>query len=352
MTKTDASRLLSRCAQLLFTAALVAGCGGGGSGGSSSPAKSSFTAGPITATNSGSVVVKDTTFDVSSAKVADDDDRARGEGDLKVGMLAEIEGGEITADTTGSRCNATNVTFRSAIIGPVDAINTSTRLLVVLGQTIDVLDTTVFDDRFPNGPFGIVVGDIIEIFGTLDTSTGHYVATRIEPAGDAPFFKLRGVVANLDIRARTFTIGGETISFARVPPHEIPAGLANGSLVTVKLQKEMAGGAWIAVTFQNAVHQLAEHNEIKLKGRISDVLSATQFSVAGIPVDARSAKVRPDGATIFLGADVEVEGTVTNGIVIATKVEIEKDDEHGHGNKHENEHEDEHEDDNEHKNKD
>ena len=135
MTKTDPSRLLfSRCAQLLFAAIVVAGCGGGGSGGSSSPAKSSFTAGPITATNSGSVVVKDTTFDVSGAKVADDDDRARGEGDLKVGMLAEIEGGEITADTTGSRCNATSVHFRSAIIGPVDAINTSTNTDILLGS--------------------------------------------------------------------------------------------------------------------------------------------------------------------------------------------------------------------------
>lgn len=48
-------------------------------------------------------------------------------------------------------------------------------------------------------------------------------------------------------------------------------------------------------------------------------------------MDARSARFRPHGATVFLGADVEVEGTVTNGIVIATKVQIEKEGERGHG---------------------
>src|SRR3954465_12748649 len=140
------------CAALLMT-----GCGGDGSNGSggstsgsgSTPGKSSFTAGPITGV--GSVVVRGTHFDLSGASIFDDEEGPHRQEDLKLGMLAEIEGDEITVDATGSHCHARNMHFRSGIIGPVDAIDTSTRLLVVLGQTIDVTDTTVFDKRFANG---------------------------------------------------------------------------------------------------------------------------------------------------------------------------------------------------------
>ena len=180
-------------------------------------------------------------------------------------------------------------------------------------------------------------------FAAPDATTGHYVATRIEPAVDAPLFKLRGVVTNLDTGAREFTIGGETISFANLSDSEIPANLANGMEVTVKLQKAQVGGAWIAVEIKNPVPQLAEQNEIEVKGRITSVTSPTQFEVAGIPVDASGAKF--DGA-IFLGADVEVEGSVVDGIIIATKVKIEHDDEHEnqHGNNHGDQHGNKHED--------
>jgi hypothetical protein len=342
MVKTDLSRLMRHAAPLLFAALLVTGCGGGGGGSGSNPAKSSFTAGPITSTGPGTVTVKGTSFNVSRASISDDNG-AHGEGDLKLGMLTEIRAGEITTDATGSHCQASSVQISSAIIGPVDAIDTSTRLLVVLGQTIDVLDTTVFDDRFPNGPFSISVGDVLQIFGTLDASTGHYVATRIEPAVDAPLFKLRGIVTNLNTQAREFMIGSETISFANLSQSAIPASLANGREVTVKLQKEQVDGVWIAVEIKNPVPQLADHREIEVKGRITSITSPTQFEVAGIPVDARGAKF--DGA-IFLGASVEIEGSVTDGLIIATRVKIEQDDEHEHENKnknknkHKNEHED------------
>ena len=350
MTKTDLSRAFP---SLLFVAVLaVTGCGGGSSGSGTTPAKSSFTAGPITSTGPGTVTVKGTSFNVSRASISDDEARARGEGDLKLGMQTQINAGEITTDATGSHCQASSIEISSAIIGPVDAIDTSTRLLVVLGQTIDVLDTTVFDDRFPEGPFSISVGNVLQIFGTLDATTGHYVATRIEPADDAPLFKLRGIVANLNSGARRFTIGGQIISFANLSNSEIPANLANGTEVTVKLQKAKVDGAWVAVEIKTPVRQVAEHNEIELKGRITDVTSPTQFSVAGIPVDASNATFHPGGVTVFWGADVEVEGMVTNGTVIATRVNIGNDDEHGnrhdskdwnkHKNKkkHENENED------------
>jgi hypothetical protein len=316
------SQALCLFAKLLLAAILVAGCGGGGGSGSgSAPAKSSFTAGPIR--GFGSVIVNGTRFDVSGARVADDDDEVHGEGDLKLGMVAEVEADGITVDNTGSHAHAKEIHFRSAIIGPVDAIDTSTRLLIVLGQTIDVSNTTVFDDRFPNGPFGIAVGDVLEIFGTLDMTTGHYRATRIAPKPDASFFKLRGVVTNLDTSARTFMIGNATISGVNLSNAQIPEGFANGMLVIAKLQTTQVNGAWVAIKLKSAVCQLAQHEEVEIEGRVTSVTSSTQFSVDGIAVDARAAQFRPEGATISLGAEVEVEGTASDGMIIATKVKIE-----------------------------
>jgi hypothetical protein len=51
--------------------------------------------------------------------------------------------------------------------------------------------------------------------------------------------------------------------------------------------------------------------------------SATDFEISGLKVDASNASF-PDGqAGVVLGARVEVQGTVTNGVLVATKVEIE-----------------------------
>ena len=321
----DLSRLPYFLANMLFAAVLLTGCGGGGSGSTSGPAKSSFTAGPIT--GFGSVIVNRTRFDVSSASVADDEDEAKSDSDLKLGMVAEIEAGEITADSNGSHGSANAIHFRSAIIGPVNLVDTNAKLLVVLGQPVDVTATTVFDDRLINGLGSITVADIVEVFAMLDTTTGHYTATRIEPKPNAPFFKLRGVVSSLDTTALAFKIGGETISYATLTPDKVPADLANGLLVYVKLQTTQVAGAWVAVKLKDATRHMKDHDEAELKGLVTSVTSQIQFSVDGIPVDASSAKFEPAGVTIVVGAEVEVEGTANNGVIIATKVSIESEQE-------------------------
>ena len=318
---TDHSRSLQLLAKMLFAAILLTGCGGGGSSSSAGPAKSSFTAGAIT--GFGSVIINGIRFKSSAASVANDDDEAQSETDLKLGMVAEVEAGEITSDSTGSHGDAKSIHFRSAIIGPVNAIDIPTRLLVVLGQTVDVSNTTVFGDSLPNGPNSISVGGVLEIYGMQDTKTGHYVATRIEAKTNVAFYKLRGVVANLDTTARTFMIGGETISFANLPPDQIPADLANGLLVCVKLETTKVGGAWVAIKLKLAAHHVTDHNEIELKGLVTSFTSPTQFSVEGIPVNASNATFVGDSATIVLGTEVEVEGAASNGVIMATKVTIE-----------------------------
>lgn len=326
------SNLLPRSAarflfQFAAIAALVAGCGGGGDAGApaggTGAAASSFAAGPIT--GFGSVILRGVRFDESKAKVTDDDGVETTKDALKLGMNAEVHAGKISDDGTGPRAEASEISFGSALLGPVSAVDTVAKSLVVLGQTVLVVDTTVLDDRLVGGFAGITVGTVLEVHGTIDATTGAITATRIEPSAAAAGFKIRGIVANLDSTAMTFTIGTALISYAGVTP--APAGLANGQLVRVRLQTTQVAGAWVATRLSPAAPRVEDADEAEIEGTITAFTSSTSFSVNGIPVDASTAQF-PNGSTgIVLGAHVEVEGASSNGVVVATKVSTETQEE-------------------------
>ena len=311
-------------AQLACTAALLAGCGGGGdagpsSGGTGAAPASSFAAGPIT--GFGSIIVNGVRFDDSTALVTDDEGAASSKDLLRLGMTATVKGGAISNDGTGARARASEISFGAAVVGPVSAANAATKSLVVLGQTVLVLDTTVIDARLVGGFAAIAVGSVLEVHGTLDATTGTITATRIEPTAAAAGYKLRGIVAGLNATARTFTIGGALISYAGVAT--VPANFGNGLLLRVRLQTAQVGGAWVATRLGDARPRVADADEAHLEGSITAFTSTTTFSVNGIPVDATNARFPNGIAGIVLGARVEVEGTSANGIVVARSVEIE-----------------------------
>ncbi len=311
--------------QFICTAALLAGCGGGGDAGPSSggtgaaPPASSFAAGTIT--GFGSIIVNGVRFDDSAAVVTDDEGGASSKDLLRLGMTATVKGGAISNDGTGARARASEISFGAAVVGPVSAVNAAAKSLVVVGQTVLVLDTTVIDARLVGGFAGIVVGSLLEVHGALDATTGTITATRLEPTAAASGYKLRGIVAALDTTARTFTIGGALISYAGVAT--VPANLANGLLLRVRLQTAQVGGAWVATRLGDARPRVADADEAHLEGSITAFTSTTTFSVNGIPVDATNARFPNGTAGIVLGARVEVEGTSANGIVVARSVDIE-----------------------------
>ena len=322
----SAARCLFQCAAV---AVLVAGCGGGGGDagtppfGSGSAAASSFAAGPIT--GFGSVILRGIRFDDSNAKVTDDDGVETTKDALKLGMTAEVHAGKISDDGTGPRAQASEISFGSALLGPVSAVDATAKSLVVLGQTVLVVDTTVLDDRLVGGFAAIAVGTVLEVHGSIDPTTGAVTATRIEPSAAAAGFKLRGVVANLDSTAKTFTFGTALISYGGVTP--APSGLANGLLVRVRVQTTQVAGAWVATRLSPAAPHVDDADEAELEGTITAFTSSTSFSVNGIPVDASTAQF-PNGSTgIVLGAHVEVEGASSNGVVVATKVSVETQEE-------------------------
>ena len=312
-------------AGLAALAALVLAAGCGGSGSDNMPASGrAFTQGTIT--GFGSIIVNGVRFDDSSARVIDDDDQLHNANDLKLGMNVEIESSDI--DRRSMTAAASQVRFGAAIVGPVSAISAAStpKTLTVLDQIVEIAATTVFDDSLPGGFDSIKVGDVLEIHALLNTTTGHYLAKRIEPEPGAAVFKLKGVVANLDAAAKTFMIGGALIDFSGVA--ELPKNFANGQLVRVRLQTlKNAAGAWVAIAIRAEQREMEDQDEAEVRGTITDFTSVTSFSVNGLPVDASKAQFPEGTAGIVKGAAVEVEGAIVNGVLVATKVEPEDENE-------------------------
>lgn len=313
-----ASKWLRAAAALaLAWAAAVSGCGGGvGVGGTGA-----YASGPIT--GFGSVIVNGIEFDDSSARVEDEDGSLRARDVLRLGMSTEVDSGPIGGSTEVPTAVATRIRFGSELVGPVTAVDVTGRTLTVFGQTVAVGDTTVFDDRFAAGLESITAGTNVEVYGFFDAAGGRFNATRVEPRdGSLSSFKVRGPVAQLDTALRRFTIGARVFSYAAVAPAEVPAGLANGTIVRVRVAPRVQAGPWAVISFGASGHRSPDVDEARLRGPITTFTSSARFSINGQAVDAAAASF-PDGtAALGLGASVEAQGPVVGGVLKATVVKV------------------------------
>lgn len=319
---TQWSSALAAATAACATALLVA-CGGGGETATEAvvPATATtYTQGAIT--GFGSVFVGGVRFDDSSASVSDEDGNSRSRSELKLGMMVELDAGAV--DRSSASALALRIRLGNEIVGPVGAVDTTASTVQVLGQTVLVTSSTIFDESLAGGLSAMTAGAVVEVYGILDPANGRVVATRIEPKTGATAYKLRGAIADLDTTAKTFTVNGQTISYAGLPAATVPPGLTKGQIVRVLLQTTQVNGAWVATALRGGL-RLPEvtRRDAHVEGVISVFTSTSSFQVNGLQVDATNATF-PDGTTgIVLGAKVEVEGVVTNGVLVASKVEIE-----------------------------
>ncbi len=322
-------------ALLALSAAVITACGGGGGDDSTttSAATSSTTttstastlatayaAGPIS--GFGSIIVNGVRYDDSGAVVTDDSGQVLSRDKLKLGMMVEVDGSGVSAAAATGR--ALRIRFGSEIVGPVTAVDATAGTLSVLGQAVTLTSTTVFDDSLSTGLAGVQVGAVLEVHAQYNATDGSYTAVRVESESAATTYKLRGLVANLDTTAKTFNIGTQVISYASLATASVPSTLANDQRVRVLLQTTQVNGQWVATALSNGVRQPADGLGSHLRGAITAFTSATAFEINGVKVDATTANF-PDGQTgIVLGAVVEVHGTSSNGVVVATKVELDE----------------------------
>ena len=299
---------------------LLAACGGGGGDGgapSGGASAQSFMSGPITGL--GSIIVGGVRFDDSSARVEDEDDddsRSRDRGELQLGMMVEVSSSSI--DDSTSRGTAALIRFGSEMKGPVASIDAAAQTLRVLDQTVEVRTETVFAPSLSGGFAAIQVGQILEIHAQFDAATGRYSATRIELEDNANEYRLRGLVSSLDTAAKTFKIGDAVITYAGVV--ELPANLADGQRVRVRLQTAQVDSQWVATRLRSGVRRVDDFGDARIRGLVTAFTSATQFEVQGVAVDV-AAGARVEG-TVAQGAMVEVRGRAESGRIVASRVKV------------------------------
>lgn len=289
----------------------LAGCGGGGdgpvAGNGVGVGGTGVVLGPVT--GFGSIIVNGIRFDDSSASVLDDDGLT---GTVKLGMMVTVESGAVTvADASGlASARATTIVAASEIKGPVTTKGTNT--LTVLGQTVTV-DTSTIYDNLPSGLAGIVPGGLVEIYAT-PSGPGTWVATRIEGKSALAEYKVSGLVGSAT--NATFTLGGVTISYG-----VLSARPQNGDRVRVKLDPASGPGVYTATKISSAALTLSDGVRAELEGVVTDFASLASFKINGQPVDASGAAVSVLNGPIANGQKVEVEGVVSQGVLVATKVE-------------------------------
>ena len=286
------------------------GVGSGGTGASAS-AGDSGDSGVGGVGGVASIIVNDVRYDTTGAIL-----KLRDASQLQLGMTAKVNG-PTNADFTAGQ--ATEVESAADARGVITSIDLGNGNLVVLGMTITTDATTVWGNVLGLG--ALAPGMTVQVWG-LPAGPGLLRATRIEQvAAGTPI--LSGVVQNLDLANRRFLLGGLTIDFSQTT---LPPAAAGGVNVRVRASAAPSSGLlqassvelWYPVSLRDGTRR-------QLGGVVTDFSAITNFRILGTPVNASSAQVSGGpAAAIGNGVELDVAGTVNNGVLMATKIRIKK----------------------------
>ncbi len=295
------------------TAALaLAACGGGGGGiGGTGNGGTGVAYGAIT--GFGSVWVNGVRYDTQTAGFQLDG-RSVAQSDLRVGMIARVQGGAAAG-------SATLVSVDSALEGRVEQLTADG--FVVMGQTVVVDAGTGFElGRRPG------VGDFVEVHG-LASSAGVIAATYVahESPSPAPGFEATGLVSAHDAAAASLRIGALTVQYAGADLRDMPAGSWVGMVVQVEgsaCASNPVCGTLSAREVEPAGPRIAASPGAEVEGYVT-ALTVDGFMLGGMPVVVAAATLFEDGlrSDLVVGAKVEVEGPISAGVMTATEVEFE-----------------------------
>lgn len=329
---------LERILISLGAVALVS-CGGGSSGGSTGGGgggggisgiggtggvlASSVSVGPIT--GFGSIFVNGVEYETTSATINLDGNDAL-ENQLKLGMVVQVNG---TISDDGRTGIASRVIFDDDVQGPISEITTSTdgssKTLVILGISVQVNAlSTVFEDTTFNT---LAVDDLVEVSGFVQED-GSIQSTRIERKSEFSAglseVEIKGTVENLI--DNVFETRGYTVDFSSAQLSDFEGNtLANGLYVEVKgtLDGTSISATEIELEDEDSWDEVERGS---IEGSITNFVSASEFNINGLPVNAGSASISPASLILQNGVQVEVEGNVSNGVLVATRVEARDDE--------------------------
>ena len=313
----------------LASSVLLASCGSSGGGDDSSQSAGVGGTGIVAGktTGFGSIYVNGSKFNTDQSTFIVDDDTSADQTDLRLGMVVRLEVETLDGAYTGK---ALKVVYDDEIEGPLVGVSVSTNPSIktgfVFGQTITFSETTTLYENTSFDTLGVEAtgaDDVVEISG-FKTATG-IIATYVRFEDDlnpgTTEVELKGSV-DAPITPTTFMLGTVTVTY---DPSDLPVGgvLTQDQLVEVK-------GIYQAVNSVEATDIEFEQegfgddvDDISLQGVVADIASGiSNFLLGSQRVDAS----RIAGLTLTDGMNIEVEGEIVAGKLIADEVEIRDDD--------------------------
>ena len=286
------------------------GVGSGGTGVSTADAAGIGSVGGL-----GSIIVNSVRYNTDTATLKVEDAAS-----LQIGMSVKVTGPVDAGFTTGT---ARQVQSAAELRGPISGVDLAGGSFTVMGTTVTTDEQTVWADT--SGLAALPAGATVQVWG-LPATPGVLRATRVEqrPASATPI--VTGTVQNLDVVTRTFTLGSLTVHYgAAAFAGELGAStLANGTIVRVRTAGPALPGA-IAATLVESWYTVPRANAttVQLEGVITDYSALGSFRVLGTTVNASSAQITggPSSA-VGNGVKVEVGGTLSNGVLVATKLKL------------------------------
>ena len=286
------------------------GVGSGGTGVSTADATGIGSVGGL-----GSIILNGVRYNTDAATTSLEDTT-----ELQIGMSVRIAG---KIDSEFTAATAQRVDSAAELRGAVSVIDLSKDSFVVMGTTVTIDNATVWSGA--NSLAQVVAGSVVQVWG-LPSAPGTLRATRVElkPISAEPL--VTGMVQNLDRLAQQFTMGQLTVRYggATVSGGIDATTLAEGAIVRVRGSAAPVLGiftaskvqGWYAVPTQNAA-------AVQLAGVITNYGGLNAFKVLGTAVDASSAIVTGGPASsIGDGVKVELDGFMTNGVLLVKKLRI------------------------------
>lgn len=285
-------------------------------------------------------------FDTAGTVFVDGDGAPFPPSALAPGMNAEISAGPVTGASgsnsgpsnpngtgstsgTAAQPRARALRWRSAeqLSGAVQATDAGAATLTVLGQRVNVTPATVLDPALGTSWSRVAPGTRVRIWGELDSTAERFVASRIDAGARNDRDVLRGVLTQLDADRVRVTAGGVV---AEALPGTVLLGsdVLVGQVVRLALAPDAATGLGGAPAQLLAVRadalRVPDAVAAELEGRVTQLVSPTQFAVDGVAVDARGAAL-PPSAALVLGARVNAQGRMVQGRLLATQVQVQSD---------------------------
>lgn len=342
-------------AGVLMATALLSGCGGGGGAVSDSAASwSSNPAGVATFNGAaaayqgaisglGSIVVNGVRFETTDAQVYDSDDfntqydnsASTFSSPLALGMTVALFGDVDDAQNLG---RATRIRVVGGLRGTMSALNTSTLVLSLPIQTVQLSTATTYGGTSD----GTSTGTAVSTLSQLAALTGNPLLTIYGlPQADGSFLASRVVVTNPSAHALNVAVRG-TITAISGSNYTIKVDATNS--ITVACATCIIQPAGNTPVVGDAVRVLAtdmtQWNSNTLTAARLQLVNASYLTTFnGAPSSATYAKIKGiatwdgsswwvggvavSGASLTQGTLYEIKGTWSGNVLAASRVEVE-----------------------------